>query len=150
MSTLADTQPARARTLSAALRGEIGKFAVVGAASTVVQLGLFALLHLALEAQPANFVALVLSTVFNTSVNGSWTFRERRGTGRSTLTSQLLALGVFGLTWAATSLALALIDAAVPDASLLLKIMAVAAGTAVSTIVRFLAMRQWIFPRSAQ
>ncbi len=145
-----DSQPARGKTLRSAWRGELGRFAVVGAASTVVQLGLFAALHVVLDAQPANFVALVLSTVFNTSVNGSWTFRERRGTGRPTLVSQLLALGVFGLTWAATSLALTLVDAAVPDASLLLKILAVAAGTAASTVVRFLAMRHWIFARPAQ
>ncbi|MEI2766550.1 MAG: GtrA family protein [Dermatophilaceae bacterium] len=132
---------------SGRLAVELRRFAVVGAVSTVLQLGLFAALHLAVAAQAANVVSLALSTVVNTAANGSWTFRGRRAARRSATSAQVLAFGVFALTWAATSAALTLLEAAAPAAPLWLAVGAVAAGTALSTVVRFVAMRHWIFAR---
>ena len=63
--------------------------------STVVHLGLFALLSDALVAQVANVAALVLATVFNTWANRRWTFgvSGRRHAARH----QFQGLLVFGL-----------------------------------------------------
>ena len=88
------------------LRGQLVRFAAIGAASTVVHLGLLALLTAPLGTQPANLVGLVVSTVGNTAANRLWTFQVR---GRDQLARQhLQALLVFAVTWACSSVALEL------------------------------------------
>ena len=70
-------------------------FAVVGVVSTVLHLGLFALLRQGPgSAALANALALLVATVANTAWNRRWTFglRGRAGAGRQ----QLQALVVFG------------------------------------------------------
>ncbi len=125
------------------LRGQLVRFAAIGAASTVVHLGLLALLTAPLGTQPANLVGLVVSTVGNTAANRLWTFQVR---GRDQLARQhLQALLVFALTWACSSVALELLAVAWPHASTLTTVAVVGAANAVSTVARFTAMRSWIF-----
>jgi len=111
--------------------------------STVLHLGLFALLHVRLGEQLANGVALVMASVLNTAANRAWTFgvRGHEGLGRHHARS----LAVFALTWALTSAALAVLGRAWPDAPSLVLVAAVAGANVVSTAVRFVAMRRWIF-----
>jgi putative flippase GtrA len=125
------------------LRGQVARFAVIGAGSTVLHLGLLAVLTSALGAQVANLVGLVVSTVANTAANRAWTF-QIRGTdlmGRQ----HLQALVVFAITWACSSLALELLAVALPQTSTLTTVVVVGAANAVSTVVRFTTMRSWIF-----
>jgi putative flippase GtrA len=124
------------------LRAQIGRFAAVGIASTLVHLGLFAALHVAWASQLANLVALAIATVVNTALNRRWTFHV---TGGGTWRHQVQSLVVFLLTWGATSGGLALLDLLWATAGTPVKVFALAAATGVSTVARFLAMRFWIF-----
>ena len=130
-----------------ALRGQVARFAVIGFGSTVLHLGLLALLTAPLGAQVANFTGLVISTVVNTAANRAWTFGVR-GTDRMAR-HHLQALVVFGITWATSSGALELLALVWPGASTLVTVAVVAVANAASTVARFLAMRSWIFrPRT--
>jgi len=122
------------------------RFALVGVFTTVMHLGLFALLHataLPGSAQWSNALALGLAAVANTALNRRWTFgvRQRRGA----LKNQIQGLGVFGLTWAATALALALFAAAWPAAPTVAQTLVVGVGNVVATAAKFLLMRHWMF-----
>jgi len=127
------------------LRGQLARFATVGGISTVVQLGLYAMLDAAMPDQLANLVSLALSTVVNTALNRRWTFAV---SGRGALTQQAQAFAVFLLTWGATSGGLWLLDRAWPGASTLVEVATLAFCTGLSTVVRFVAMRRWIFAPS--
>jgi len=134
----------------AGLTDQLVRFAGVGVVSTVLHLGLFALLRLGVEsAQAANLLALTLATVANTAMNRRWTFgvRGRERAARQ----QAQALVVFGLTLLMTSGSLGVLGVWAPGAPAWLQTGVLALATAVSTVVRFVAMRRWIFrdPRSA-
>jgi putative flippase GtrA len=126
------------------LRTHVLRFAVVGATTTVLHLGLFALLRTTASSQVANLLALVLATVVNTYLNRVWTFGHRPGVG-NLAREQVQGMLVFLLTWAATGAGLAGLDAVWPDAATSVQLVAIAACTALSTVVRFVAMRYWIF-----
>ena len=68
------------RETTAGLRQQLGRFATVGVASTVLHLGLFAVLNARFaSAQLANLAALLAATVVNTALNRRWTFEVRGG-----------------------------------------------------------------------
>ncbi len=121
-------------------------FLVIGVLSTVVHLGLFAAFRSAgaLSAQPANASALLLATVFNTAANRRWTFKVRGRAGHAR--QQVQGLAVFALTLGMTSGGLMLLGLVAPGAPTWLETAAVAVATAVSTAVKFVAMRWWMFP----
>lgn len=126
------------------LRAQVIRFAGVGVVSTVVHLGLFAVMaHAGWPSLVANAVALALATLLNTALNRRWTFgvsgRERLATHHGQ------ALLIFAITWVATSLALALLGVVAPNASPMVQTMVVAVANVASTALRFLAMRRWIF-----
>ncbi len=120
-------------------------FLLVGVASTVVHLGLFAAFRSAglASAQVANAAALLLAAVFNTGANRRWTFRVRGREGRTR--HQVQGLVVVALTLAMTSGGLALLGVLVPGAATWVETVAVGVATAASTAVKFVAMRWWIF-----
>ncbi|WP_295701921.1 GtrA family protein [Lapillicoccus sp.] len=134
----AEAAPGRPR-----LGGQLARFATIGVASTVVNLGLFALLHAPLGTQPANVAALLVATVLNTAANRRWTFGVRGADGIAR--HHLQSLTIFAVTWAFSSGALALLAVWTPHASTTLAVLTVAAANVVSTAVRFVAMRTWIF-----
>jgi putative flippase GtrA len=129
------------------LRTIVLRFALVGATTTVLHLGLFAALQVVVASQAANSLALVLATVVNTYLNRVWTFGHRTGVG-NVAREQVQGMLVFLLTWAATGGGLAALAAFSPDAATLVQVVALALCTAASTVVRFLVMRYWIFARS--
>ena len=124
-------------------RGQVARFAVIGAGSTVLHLGLLALLTGGVGAQVANLVGLVVSTLVNTVANRAWTF-QLRGTNQMAR-QHLQALVVFAITWVCSSAALELLAVAWPQASTLTTVAVVGVANAVSTVARFTAMRSWIF-----
>ncbi|EWT00806.1 hypothetical protein N865_13735 [Intrasporangium oryzae NRRL B-24470] len=126
------------------LSQQVLRFAAIGAVSTVLHLGLFAVLvRGGVASQLANGIALVLATVANTAANRAWTFgvtgRERMAVHHGQ------ALIIFGITWSATTAALALLSVWWPGAGTLAQTAVVAVANVVSTAVRFVAMRRWIF-----
>ena len=135
--------------LAGRLTGQLWRFGGIGVVSTVLHLGLFALLRPGLpSAQVANLMALFVATVFNTAANRRWTFgvRDRRGAGLQ----QAQALLVFALTLAMTSAALGLLHLLAPTAGTGAQTAVIAAANVVSTAVRFVAMRAWIFRTPAR
>ncbi len=125
------------------LRAQVLRFAGVGALSTVLHLGLFALLALALPVQIANLLGLVIAAVANTALNRGWTFdvHGREGAARA----QAQGLVVFLLTWAVSGCALALLQSGYPGAPTWAQTAVVATANVLSTAVKFTAMRRWIF-----
>ena len=135
-------------TTTPAKRNRLGqqviRFAGVGVLSTALHLGLFAaLVRGGVGSLMANGVALVVATLFNTALNRAWTFGV---TGRSRMVSHHgQALIVFAITYAATTVALAVLGAVAPGAGPAVQTAVVAVANVLSTAVRFVAMRRWIF-----
>ena len=127
-----------------ALTAQALRFAGVGVVSTALHLGLFAALRSPLgSAQWANLVALLLATVANTAMNRRWTFGVR---GRSHAARQhAQGLAVLGITLLMTSGALGLLHRWAVAPPTWLETTVVALATGCSTLVRFVAMRRWIF-----
>ncbi|MEW1952565.1 GtrA family protein [Terrabacter sp. NPDC080008] len=126
------------------LSQQLVRFAGVGVLSTALHLGLFAaVVRGGAPSQLANGVALVIATVVNTALNRAWTFGV---TGRRRLVAHHgQALVVFAITYAATTVALAVLGALVPGAGTLAQTCVVAVANVLSTALRFVAMRRWIF-----
>ena len=127
------------------LSQQVIRFAGVGLVTTALHLGLFAaLVRDGAPSQLANGVALVIATVVNTGLNRAWTFGV---SGRRNLvTHHGQALVIFAITYAATTVALAVLGALVPSAGTLAQTLVLAVANVLSTAVRFVAMRRWIFP----
>ena len=125
------------------MRGQLLRFAVVGVLSTVVHLGLFAVLAAAtVGAQVANLVALLLATAANTATNRRWTFGV---TGRGAARHQVQGYALFGITWLFTAPGLWAVAALAPGSTTAVRTAAVAVMTAVAAGARFVAMRAWMF-----
>lgn len=143
MSEISETTahpPADTGTRRHGLTGQLRRFAIVGVASTVANLVLFALFALWMPNQWANILALVLCTVANTAANRRFTFDASR---ERALGVQLRSLVLLAITWAATAGALWILHRMAPDASTLLATITVAIGNAVATVVRFVLLRRW-------
>jgi glycosyltransferase involved in cell wall biosynthesis len=125
------------------LNGEIGRFAAIGVASTLLYLLLFLGLRTALPAQASNALALALSAVANTAANRRITF-GRRGRERL-LRHHAQGLIVFGLCLGLTSAALALLAAWAPGASALVETAVLIVANGLATLLRYLLLRLWVF-----
>lgn len=117
-------------------------FAVIGALSTAAHLGLYAALRQVLEAQLANLVALLVTTVANTAANRRFTFRVR-GTARAAR-HQLQGLVAFCAALALSSAALALAQRALPHTPQV-EVSALIAANAAATVLRYALLRLWVF-----
>ena len=126
---------------------QIVRFAVIGVVSTLAYLVLFVLLHSLLGAQLANFLALAITAVANTSANRRFTFgvRERAGAGRH----QLQGFGIFLLGLLITSGSLALLHSTAPGAGRWLELGVLVVANLAATVIRFLLLRGWVFRRAA-
>lgn len=134
--TVADPPPSR----RAVLGRQLGRFALVGVASTLLNLVLFAALRQLVADQVANAAALLICTVLNTAANRRFTFAADR---KNALAVQLRSLILLLITWGATAGALWALHHLAPDAGTLPATLTVAAGNAVATVVRFLLLRRW-------
>lgn len=144
MSTQTAIEPATRRR--GELPGQLGRFAAVGVASTLANLALFALFASVMPNQVANFVALLLCTVANTTANRRFTFAASDPTGpthRAALAVQVRSLALLGVTWTATAGALWILHHLAPGSSTLVATLTVGVGNAVATVVRFVLLRRW-------
>lgn len=140
--------PAAARAEEAGRRaslfGQLVRFGVIGAASTLFYGALFLLGRAFLDAQAANFAALLIAAVANTAANRRFTFGVL---GRERLARHHFeGLVVFGIGWALTAAGLAWVHGlAAPGRWVELAV--VTGANLVATAVKFLLFRLWVFRR---
>jgi glycosyltransferase involved in cell wall biosynthesis len=127
----------------ARLGGELGRFALVGVASTLLYLLLFVALRAAVAPLAANAAALALSAVFNTAANRRFTFGRRGRAGL--LTHHAQGLAVFGLCLGLTTGALAGLDALAPHASRAIEVAVLVVANLAATLLRYFLLRLWVF-----
>ena len=123
---------------------QVVRFGTVGVVSTAAYLCLFLLLHGGLGGQAANAVALAVTAVGNTAANRRFTFavRGRRHVARH----QAQGLLVFVVALALTSGTLALLHL-LTDPSRRLELSVLVVANLVATVLRFVALRGWVFRR---
>ncbi|HEY2442375.1 MAG TPA: bifunctional glycosyltransferase family 2/GtrA family protein [Streptosporangiaceae bacterium] len=127
---------------------QVSGFIVIGAVSTIAYALLYLLLRLALPAQAANAVSLLVTAVANTAANRRLTFGIR---GRASAARQqakgLVAFAV-GLALTAGGLAALHAISARPGAGWEVCVLVVASLAA--TALRFLLLRRWVFGPAAR
>jgi len=123
---------------------QVARFTVIGVASTIAYVVLFLLLRLAIPAQAANVVSLLVTAVANTAANRRLTFGI---SGRSNAARhQVKGLIAVGIGLALTSGSLAMLGSA--RVSRLAEVSVLIAANLVATVVRFLLYRHWVFGRA--
>lgn len=141
---LADIRHRMGRTMpSAQTGGQVIRFAAVGATTTVLHLGGFALLQGSglLGAQGANLAALLGATIVNTALNRRWTFGISGS--RGAVSHQVQGLVILALTWVLTAGSLAGLARMWAGAPTGVSTVVVAGATVLATAVKFLVMRRW-------
>ncbi|UWZ44411.1 bifunctional glycosyltransferase family 2/GtrA family protein [Dactylosporangium matsuzakiense] len=119
------------------------RFGAIGVLSTVAFLVLYALLRPQLGAQAANFVALLTTAIANTALNRRLTFAVRGGGGA--VRHHLQGLLLFALGLALNSAALLALGRAAPAHSHVTELGVLILANAVTTLLRFVLMRVWVF-----
>jgi putative flippase GtrA len=119
------------------------RFIAIGIGSTLAYLVLYALLRTALPSQAANMVSLLLTAIANTAINRRWTFGVQGSDAM--VRHHLQGLLIFGVCLALTSSALALLSAFDSGASRLTELSVLVVANLVATLVRFVALRMWVF-----
>ncbi|WP_438486923.1 glycosyltransferase [Streptomyces sp. S186] len=126
------------------LARQVVGFAVVGALSTLLYLGLYSLFRLGTGPQVANAVALLVSALANTAANRRLTFGVR-GRERA-VRQQAQGLVVFAIGLALTSGSLAALGTATVSPSHAGELTVLVAANLAATVLRFLLFRAWVFP----
>ncbi|MDQ1644808.1 MAG: hypothetical protein QOJ50_992, partial [Cryptosporangiaceae bacterium] len=128
------------RNTSPRIGGQLARFALVGALCTIAYLALFLLLRGSAGAFGANLLALAVTAVGNTAANRRLTFGFR---GRDRAARHYgEGLAVFALGLALSTGALALVPSA---ASASVQLTALVAANVVTTALRFVLLRTWVF-----
>jgi putative flippase GtrA len=133
-----------ARLMAAA---PVVRFMAVGVASTLAHALLFLVLRGMLGAAGANALSLALTAVGNTAANRRFTFGVR---GRAGLLRQhVRGALVFLLTLALTNCALLVLHGLDSTPSGTLELAVLVAANLAATVTRYVAMRTWVFARTA-
>jgi putative flippase GtrA len=136
-------QPADGSSRSGEIASQLGRFVVVGLASTLAFVVFYLLLRQAMSAQAANAVSLLVTAIANTAVNRRFTFGIR---GRAQAARhQLRGLIAFGIGLVLTSGALAALSAVTAHPGRATEIAVLVAANLVATVVRFALYRTWVF-----
>lgn len=123
-------------------------FATVGGAFNVFYAVLYLVLRSGLDPQPANAVALVVSTIAGTWGHRRITFGVR---GRArTVPHQALGLGLLGFSLVVTAGSLWLLEVSVPSPSRLSELAVLAAANLGVGLVRFLAFKVAMVPEPSE
>lgn len=123
--------------------GQVVRFCIVGAASTIAYAVLYLALGLIAGQQTANFLALVLTAIANTAANRAFTFGVY---GRARLAGHhIQGLAVFALAWFLTSSSLVLLDIVAPGSGRWAEILVLTAANLLATGIRFLVFRYVTF-----
>ena len=133
----------RQAQLPPGMRRQLSSFAVIGVASTLAYLALYLILRQAGPAVLANAVALLITAIANTAANRRFTFGVTGS--RDALKHQVEGGIAFLIGLVLSTVTLAVTDAVAPGASHLVELGALVGANALSTVVRFLLMRVWVF-----
>jgi putative flippase GtrA len=144
--------PRRATALRTRLQqddagAQLARFAVAGGISSV----LYALVFIGLEglgSQPANLAGAITSTMLANELHRRLTFHA--GGEVSWFTAQWEGGGLAGVGLVATSLALAAVHGLVGDVGTSTQLLLITAVTGAIGLVRFVALRSWVFPARAR
>ena len=136
-----DARPAGrlARHVPRRLLRQLGSFGLIGVASTLAYYVIYVLLRDPLGAQPANFLALLLTAIANTAANRRLTFGVRGS--RDALRHQLGGLVAFAIALGLTSGTLWVLHTLWPDPARWIELALLFIANAVSTLLRFVALR---------
>ena len=139
---MATAEPAGRKQEARATGGQVVRFAFVGGVCTVLYLVLFVGFRVAVNAQVANVLALLLSAVANTALNRRITFGLE---GRAATREHAAGLLAFVLGAGLTAASLAVLHHLNHHPGTPLEVVVLLAATVVATIVRFALFRWWIF-----
>ena len=126
---------------------QLARFTIVGVASTVAYLVLYAVLRAGLDQQVANLVALLVTAIANTAINRRVTFGVR-GSGGA-VRHQFQGLFIFAIGLGLTSGALALLNGLDPAAGRWREVAVLILANLTATVIRFVALRAWVFRGAA-
>ena len=127
------------------LTGQLLRFGAVGVLSTVGYVLLYATLRPAVGPQAANALALLACAVANTAANRRLTFGLRGRDGA--LRHQAKGLLVFMVGLVLTSGSLTALHHMAPGAARSGEVGVLVAANLAATLLRFLLLRAWVFPR---
>jgi putative flippase GtrA len=127
----------------AGLRWQVPVFATIGVVSTIAYLLLYVLLSGATGPFLANAVALLVTAVANTAANRRFTFGVT-GT-RNALRDHVGGMAAFAIGLVLSTGVLAGVHLASGHPSQTTQLVALVAANALSTLVRFLLLRAWVF-----
>jgi glycosyltransferase involved in cell wall biosynthesis len=129
-----------------ALATRVVRFALIGVISTIAYALLFLALRPELGAPWANAVALALTAIANTHANRHITFGVRGS--RGLLTQHAGGALAFLFALCLTDGALALLSSLDPHPAHWLEVTVLVAASVLATVVRYLALRSWVFSRA--
>ncbi|MCW2846795.1 MAG: sugar translocase [Marmoricola sp.] len=136
------------RTSSEAGRGrlgmQVGIFLAIGVCSTLAYAVLFLLLSAGMSSGWANFTALLLTAIANTTANRRFTFGVKGP--RDAVRHQVQGLVIFAIGLAVTSGALALLHS-LGSAHRGAEVVVLTTANLGVTVLRFVAMKLWVFAR---
>ena len=139
--------PVPARTLAAQLpqgmRRQLPSFVLIGIASTLAYLVLYAILRGSMPTYLANTVALGVTAIANTAANRRFTFGVRGPA--NALRHQVEGGVAFLIGLALTNGALLVVSAAADHPSPTVELLTLVGANAAATLVRFLLLRAWVF-----
>lgn len=144
-----DPIPARRRSrgiLRYPLIRQLMRFTGVGIVCTLTSLALYAFLRPWIGAQPANALALILTSLMNTALNRRLTFKitERRRMKRDHLNGLIVILVALLITGGS----LGILHWLNPGASVADELWTTTLSGFAATAVRFTMLRHWIFRRA--
>lgn len=122
---------------------QLGRFAVIGVASTLAYVLLYVMLRPVAGPQAANAAALLVTAIANTAANRRFTFATRGRDG--VLRHQVEGLVVFGLGLAVTSGSLAGLHALTPTPSTGVELAVLVTANLIATVLRFVMLKSWVF-----
>jgi putative flippase GtrA len=138
------------RTSSEAQRGrlgmQVGLFLVIGVCSTLAYALLFLALSSVMGSMGANFFALLITAVANTAANRRFTFGVKGP--QDAVRHQVQGLALFAAGLALTSGSLAVLHAS-GSTNRALEVTVLTVANLAVTVLRFLAMKLWVFVRTA-
>jgi putative flippase GtrA len=129
----------------AGLFRQLVRFGFIGVLSTLAYLALFVATRGSLGAQPANFLALLMTAIANTAANRRMTFGIS-GSHKATK-HQAQGLVVFGIGLGLTSGSLAVLHQLAPHPHRGVELLVLVLANLAATIVRFVLLRRWVFRR---